>query len=192
MRKAALLWSVLLAVGPTMAQPATPPPASAAPEPALGPKEPARGVYAMTRKGAVLHLTVTGHHFTSRDALEKYLAYRAAAGTLANRNQWFSLVEHRTRADKVSVAKDDPSGPRYSFRMAYFRPQWRYRLNGAKAWSVWSPLSGTSFPVLTGATAYQLSADILMHKGMVDDVSPFAFDASALSDYLINQVTAPD
>jgi hypothetical protein len=29
------------------------------------------------------------------------------------------------------------------------------------------------------------------HKGMLDDISPLAFDARATSDYLINQVEAP-
>lgn len=191
MRKPVLLLPLLMAAGVATAQPAAPPPAPAASGPALGPKEPAPGVFSTTRKGAALHLAVTGHHFTSQDALEKYLAYRAAAATLANRNQWFSLFEHRTKADKVPAAKGDPSGPRYSFRMTYFRPQWRYRLNGAKAWHVWSPLAGTPFPDLASAADYQLSADIVMHKGMVDDVSPLAFDASAVSDYLINQVEAP-
>jgi hypothetical protein len=28
--------------------------------------------------------------------------------------------------------------------------------------------------------------------GMVDDISPLAFDAGALSDYLVNQAAAPD
>jgi hypothetical protein len=40
-------------------------------------------------------------------------------------------------------------------------------------------------------TDYQLSADVVMHPGMMDDINPLAFDASALSDFLINQVDAP-
>jgi hypothetical protein len=77
--------------------------------------------------------------------------------------------------------------------MVYFRPLWRYKTAGSPQWKSWSPLSGQAFPALeAGAvTDYQLSADIVMRKGMVDDVSPLAFDAGALSDYLINQVEAP-
>ena len=164
--------------------------AQTAPKPEVGPAAPAPGVFAMKKAGAALHLTVTGHSFTSRAALENYLAFRAAEATLDNRFQWFSVTEHRAKGDTVPVPKGDPAGPRFSFRMDYFRPQWRWRMAGAKAWAGWSPFSGKPFPDLKGAD-YELSADIVMHKGMVDDVSPLAFDASAVSDYLINQVEAP-
>ena len=156
----------------------------------VGPAPPAPGVFAMKKNGASLHLTVTGHSFTSKAALENYLAYRAAEATLDNKFQWFSLTEHRAKTDTVPVPKGDPAGPRFSFRMAYFRPQWRWRTAGAKSWVSWSPFSGQPFPDLKGAD-YELSADIVLHKGMVDDVSPLAFDASAVSDYLVNQVEAP-
>jgi hypothetical protein len=48
----------------------------------VGPAPPAPGVFAMKKNGASLHLTVTGHSFTSKAALENYLAYRAAEATL--------------------------------------------------------------------------------------------------------------
>lgn len=156
----------------------------------VGPAAPAPGVFTMKKTGAALHLTVTGHSFTSRAALENYLAFRAAEATLDAKMQWFSVTEHRAKGDTVPVPKGDAAGPRFSFRMDYFRPQWRWRTAGAKAWSNWSPFSGKPFPDLKGAD-YEVSADIVMHKGMVDDVSPLAFDAGALSDYLINQVEAP-
>lgn len=189
MRKTLLL-PILLALwaGSSLAQPA---PATAPPVTPVGPATPAPGVFAAKKTGATLHLTVSGHHFTSRDALEKYLAFRAASETRAAGFQWFSFTEHRTKSDKVSVPKGDAAGPRFSFRMEYFRPQWRYRMAGASRWQSWSPLSGEPFPDLKTATDYQLSADIVMHRGMVDDISPLAFDAGALSDYLINQVDAP-
>jgi hypothetical protein len=156
----------------------------------VGPAAPAPGVFAMKRTGAALHLSVRGHSFTSKAALENYLAFRAAEATMDNRFQWFSFVEHRVKTDTVPTPKGDPAGPRFSFRMEYFRPQWRWRAPGAGAWTGWSPFSGQPFPDLKGAE-YELSADIVMHKGMVDDVSPLAFDAGATSDYLINQVEAP-
>ncbi len=179
----ALVIAFLLALGAAAA-------AQPAARPEVGPAAPAPGVFTMKRSGAGLHLAVTGHSFTSRAALENYLAFRAAEATLDNRFRWFSFVEHRAKSDTVPVPKGDPAGPRFSFRMAYFRPQWRWRMPGAKAWNSWSPFSGQPFPDLKGAD-YQLSADIVMHKGMVDDVSPLAFDAGAVSDYLINQVEAP-
>jgi hypothetical protein len=75
--------------------------------------------------------------------------------------------------------------------MEFFRPQWRYKQAGSPAWKNWSPFAGAAFPDPKSITEYQLSADIVMHRGMVDDVSPLAFDAGALSDYLINQVETP-
>jgi hypothetical protein len=185
-----IAFAVALAVfgaGPALAQ---------APQPVspvtVGPQAPAPGVFSARKSGAAgLHLVVTGHAFTSRQALENYLAWRAAEQTMANKFQWFSLTERRAKGDTVPVPKSDATGPRFSFRMEFFRPQWRYKPAGATAWKSWSPFSGAAFPDLKGAAAYELSADIVMHKGMVDDVSPLAFDASALSDYLINQVEAP-
>jgi len=158
---------------------------------AVGPAAPAPGVFAAKKTGATLHLSVSGHSFTTKAALENYLAYRAAEATLDNKMQWFAFTEHRAKADTVPVPKGDPAGPRFSFRMEYFRPQWRWRMAGAPQWQSWSPFSGQPFPDLKGANDYQLSADIVPHKGMVDDVSPLAFDAGAVSDYLANQVEAP-
>jgi hypothetical protein len=160
----------------------------------VGPAQPAPGVFKTARTGAAnLRLTVTGKSFTSRAALENYLAYRAATETMANKSQWFSFTERRAKGDKLPVPKGDPNGPRFSFRMENFRPLWRYQTAGSPAWKSWSPFSGAAFPVTDPktVTAYEVSADIVLHKGMVDDVSPLAFDAGALSDYLINQVEAP-
>ena len=156
----------------------------------VGPAEPVAGVFAQKRSGSALHLSVTGHHFTNREALENYLAFRAAKATLEGGFSWFSFTEHRVKGDSVGIPHADPAGPRFSFRMEYFRPQWRWRVAGTKGWSRWSPFSGAPFPDLKDAD-YELSADIVMHKGMVDDVNPLAFDAGAVSDYLINQAQAP-
>ena len=186
--RAALVLPFLLLSSAAIAQPA---PASAPPASPIGPAAPGAGVFTVKKSGAVLHLTVSGHHFTSRDALEKYLAFQAALETRAAKFQWFNFVEHRAKGDTVPVPKGDPAGPRFSFRLAYFRPQWRYRLAGVARWQNWSPFSGQPFPDLKTATDYQVSADIMLHKGMVDDVSPLAFDAGAVSDNLINQVDAP-
>jgi hypothetical protein len=77
--------------------------------------------------------------------------------------------------------------------MEFFRPAWRYKI-AAGGWKSWSPSAGTSF--LDGTdpatvTRFEITADIQLHKGMVDDANPLAFDGSALSDFLINQVSPP-
>ncbi len=170
--------------------PATPPqdasPASA------GPRVPdaAPGVFAVQQRGpARFHIVVTGHAFTSREAIEKYLAYRAAGLTMDRHFSWFSFVENRTKGDRAPVPRPDPSGPRYSFRLDFFRPVWRYKMAALPAMQRWSPFTDTAFPAdPEGMTRYEVSADIVLHKGMVADDNPLACDASALSQFLANQV----
>lgn len=154
----------------------------------------APGVFSAQKRGpAGFHISVTGHTFTSRDAIEKYLAYRAAELTKAEQSDWFTLVEKRAKGDTAPVPKTDPVGPRFSFRMEYWRPLWRYKANALPAWKSWSPFSGSAF--FAGdpktVTAYEASADIVLHKGTVTGNNPLAFDADALSDFLVNQVSPP-
>jgi len=178
-------------------------PTAAASAPAAKPDEnppmvpPAKpGVFAMTKKGANgLHLAVTAHQFTSRSDIEKYLAYRAADLTLQQHGSWFSFVEARSKDSAVPVPKKDPAGLRYSFRMEYWRPVWRYKLANDPAWKSWSPFTGTAF-FADGKdpktiTSYEVSADIVIRKGQMDDADPLAFEAGAVSDLLINQVSPP-
>jgi hypothetical protein len=152
------------------------------------------GVFTVQKTAAAgMRLTVKGKNFTSQQALENYLAYRAATETLAAKQRWFRFTERRIKTDTLPVPKADPAGPRFSFRLAYFRPVWRYRLAGDPSWKSWTPFSGQGFPALDTRTVtdYELSADIILNRGPLDDVSPLSFDASALSDHLINQVEAP-
>jgi hypothetical protein len=37
---------------------------------------------------------------------------------------------------------------------------------------------------------FEITTAIQLHKGMIDDTNPLAFDGSALSDFLVNQVLA--
>jgi hypothetical protein len=184
----AMALAVLLCGGQALAQAPTP-------AAAIGPGPTARGVFSIKKTGNRLHLAVAGHNFTSRDAIEKYLAYRAAEQTLAAKMAWFSFLEQRSRNDKVPVPKGDPAGPRFSFRLEFFRPLWRYKTGGSVAWKAWSPFSGTDFFVPNvdpkTITDFEVTADVALRSGKVDDVNPLAFDASAVSDYLINQVEAP-
>ncbi len=86
-------------------------------------------------------LVVTGHTFTSRGEIEKYLAYRAARHTVEQGGTWFTLNEDRAKGETaMPVPARDPDGPRYSFRMKNFRPVWRYKTSGSAAVDAMEPL----------------------------------------------------
>ena len=54
------------------------------------------GVFTVKPSGpGTFKLVVTGHTFTSRGDIEKYLAYRAARLTIEQGGQWFTLKEDR-------------------------------------------------------------------------------------------------
>lgn len=163
--------------------------------PIVAPAKP--GVYSEVKQSATRYrLTVKGQVFSSRDAIEKYLLYRAAELALRQHFQWFTLQESRGKGDAAPASKPDPAGPRYSFRMNFWRPVWRYKLAGSSAWSTWSPFSNAGFFAegkdAKTITDFEVSADIVMHKGTIDDSNPLAFEPSAVSDYLVNQVSPPE
>ncbi len=153
------------------------------------------GVFTATKKGATgYHLVVAGHKFSTRSDIEKYLAYRAAELTMEQKANWFTFTESRTKADTAPVPKRDPAGLRYSFRMEYFRPLWRYKTSGNPAWQSWSPFANAAFPTIDPKTItdFEVSADIVLRQGPMDDANPLAFEAGAVSDLLINQVSPPE
>ena len=153
------------------------------------------GVFTATKKGATgYHLVVAGHKFSTRADIEKYLAWRAADLTMEQKASWFTFVETRAKGDSAPVPKRDPAGLRYSFRMDYFRPVWRYKVKGSPAWKSWSPFTGAAFITddPKSITDFEVSADIVLHKGQMDDANPLAFEAGAVSDLLINQVSPPE
>jgi hypothetical protein len=185
--------------------PAAPAPAAKAPAGAAKPVDPdalnmvpaaGPGVFHMEKKGANgLHLSVTGHKFTSRAEIENYLAWRAADETKMLKASWFTFTENRAKGDSVPVPKRDPNGKHYSFRMENWRPVWRYKVTGDTAWKSWSPFSGVAF-FADGKdpktiTDFEVSADIKMQKGPMDDLNPLAFEAGPVSDLLISQVSPP-
>jgi len=139
-------------------------------------------------------ITVAGHKFTSRGEIERYLAYRAARLTVEKGGQWFTLKEDRGAGETaVPPSVRDPEGARYSFRMNYFRPVWRYKVNGSAEWTRWSPFSGAPFFSADAKTIsdFEVSVEIVIRKGPMDDADPLAFEAWALSDLLVNQVSPP-
>jgi len=153
------------------------------------------GVFTAKQVGSgTFKLVVAGHTFTSRGDIEKYLAYRAARLTIEQEAEWFTFKEDRGRGETVeAVPVRDPEGPRYSFRMKYFRPVWRYKVNESAAWTRWSPFSGAAFISADPKTItdFEVSAGIVVRKGPMDDADPLAFEAWALSDLLVNQVSPP-
>jgi len=150
------------------------------------------GVFAVKDSSPnAFRLTVKGNKFTSRGEIEKYLAYRAARLTIEKEGNWFTLSEDRGEGDTVEpIPQRDRSGQRYSFRMKYFRPVWRVQLDSGSTWTRWSPFSGKEFP--KAMSGFEVSADIVVHQGPMDDADPLAFEAWALSDLLINQVSPPE
>jgi hypothetical protein len=153
------------------------------------------GVFTVKPSGpGTFKLAATGHVFTSRGDIEKDLAYRAARHTIEQGGQWFTFKEDRGMGETaVPVPAPDPEGPRYSFRMKYFRPIWRYKTNGSTEWTRWSPFTGEPFISADpkSITDFEVTAEIVVHKGPMDDTDPLAFEAWALSDLLVNQVSPP-
>lgn len=195
---AALCACLVLGTGLTTQAAAQAEPASASAE-EPGPMVPAAkpGVYSQTKQSATRYrLVVNGHAFTSRDAVEKYLLYRAAELALEQKYEWFTLVEGRVKGDVAPLPKPDETGLHYSFRMKYWRPVWHYKLAGASAWSSWSPFSDTAFFAdgkdAKTITDFEVSADIVLHKGRMDDNNPLAFEPGAVADFLVNQVLPPE
>jgi hypothetical protein len=153
------------------------------------------GVFTVKKSGPnSFHLVLAGHKFTNRSDIEKYLAYRTAQLTIEQKGDWFTFVESRAKGETADPPpKPDPGAPRYSFRMKYFRPGWRYKVNGSPTWTRWSPFAGAAFIAADPKTIsdFEVSADIVTHKGTMDDTNPLAFEPRALSDLLINQVSPP-
>ena len=173
--------------------PAQPGAGAQAQAPEVPPAKP--GVFTpQKRAGTRYHLVVKGHTFSSREGIEKYLLYRAAELTLDQHDSWFTLIEARAKGDTAPPSKPDPQGLRFSFRMAYWRPVWRYKLAGATAWQSWSPFSSTAFPATDpkSVTDFEVSADIVLRKDIMNDADPLAFDAGAVDDLLVNQVSPPE
>ncbi|MGY8669378.1 hypothetical protein Q3C01_44590 [Bradyrhizobium sp. UFLA05-109] len=187
-----------LAADPTATPALTPAPAKPAQAssdnlPMVPPAKP--GVFTATKTDADrFHLVVAAHKFTTQGDIERYLAYRAAELTMEKKASWFTLVESRSKGDTAPVPKRDPAGLRYSFRMEYFRPVWRYKTSGSPAWKAWSPFAATAFITddPKSIADFEVSADIILHEGQMDDADPLAFEARALSDLLINQVSPPE
>src|SRR5260370_40386619 len=68
-------------------------------------------------------LVVTGHTFTSRGDIEKYLAYRAARQTVEQGGTWFTLNEDRGKGETtIAGPARGPHGLRSRFRIKTFVP----------------------------------------------------------------------
>lgn len=153
------------------------------------------GVFSVTPAGPnTFKLVVAGKTFTARGDIEKYLVYRAARHTVEQGGTWFTFTEDRAKGETaIPVPKRDPEGARYSFRMKYFRPVWRFKTSATAEWKRWSPFSGEPFLAADpkAITGFEVSAGIVVRKGPMDDADPLAFEAWAVSDLLVNQVSPP-
>jgi len=154
------------------------------------------GVFTVVKASApeTFKLVVAGHTFTSRGDIEKYLAYRAARHTVEQGGSWFTLKEDRAKGETAEPAPPrDEACLRHSFQMKYFRPVWRYKTTGSTEWTRWSPFSGAPFISADPKTItdFEVTAEIVVRKGPMDDADPLAFEAWALSDLLVNQVSPP-
>lgn len=164
----------------------TPPPPPATPE------ELAAGNFTAEATGEnSFHIATSGTVFTTREDVELYLAYRAARLAIDNRLPQFIFVENRQPGDTMPEVTSDPV-LRFSFRLENFLPTWSY-VDQTGQEAVWRAYSGSPFPAeeLAEATSYTVSADIQIAPGPVTGTNPLAFEAFALSDYLINQVAPP-
>jgi hypothetical protein len=67
------------------------------------------------------------------------------------------------------------------------------KTNGSPEWTRWSPFTGAPFISADPKTItdFEVSAEIVVRKGPMDDADPLAFEAWALSDLLVNQVSPP-
>lgn len=141
-----------------------------------------------------MQLLLNGRTLGSQSDVEMYLAYQTATQTMAAHYDWFTFIERRGKGGNLPVPKTDPNGARYSFRMEYFRPAWRYKTSLKSPWKDWNRFSGAAFLGGTdpaAVTQFEVTADVVLHKGMLDGADPLAFDGSALSQYLVNQVSPP-
>ena len=70
------------------------------------------GVFTVNPSGpGAFKLVVTGHTFTSRGEIEKYLAYRAARHTVEQGGTWFTLNEDRGKGETaLPMPARDPEG----------------------------------------------------------------------------------
>ena len=175
------------------ATPAPPPPAPPVPQvkPPATPADLAAGNFTATKaSGDRYELKVTGSQLTSRTDVEHYMLYRAAQFAMENKAIWFELVEQRAKTDKVPLLARDPDGPRFSYRLDNWRPVWRLKAAGDTKWQAWSPFSGEPFPGGEEKSGhdFEVVATVILHKGQTDGVNPLAFEAGAVSDFLVNQV----
>jgi hypothetical protein len=122
-------------------RPAKPAPASDNPHGAAGKP----GVFTAQKKGANgYHLVVAGHKFSYPRRHREISRLSRSGIDHGAESQLVHFCGGALRGDTVPVPQRDPAGLRYSFRMDYWRPVWRYKVSGSPAWKSWSSLRGRS------------------------------------------------
>lgn len=126
-------------------------------------------------------VTFAGNCYTSRDRVEGYLMYRAAELTLEKEHDWFLILDRMTERDARTYVHPDPAyRPYYGSGYSYWRPWWRYYVDGY-GWRIWYPVDGDpywgdrsrSFTV----EKFEAHAEIDLHSGPIPAGEDRAFDA---------------
>ncbi len=137
----------------------------------------------------------TGNTMTSRETVEGYLLFRAAELTLQNGDDWFSMVDRDTAANRRTYVEPDPLyHPWYGPGFGYWRPAWRYR-SARLGWRTWDPWFGSPFWAdqvnVETVENFEASAEIITHKGAKPADDPRAFDAHAVVENLRPKIKYP-
>lgn len=134
--------------------------------------------------GNRVRLTYAATTTASVSEIETYLAYRAATATLAASGQSFIF-----RSRDAEPATPNPAGPRYSFRMAEWRPVWRASKPATAGRPSPPGASATAQPAASGPPRdVHVVAEIEVRRQRYDGLLPRGFDPWALVDHLRPQV----
>jgi hypothetical protein len=131
-------------------------------------------------------VTFSGNTLTKRETVERYLLFRAAELTSQTGYDWFELVDKQTDRDQRTYVEPDPLsrgfGPGFGYGgFGYWRPAWRMYGSRWGGWRSWDPFMNDPFwnnryDVRT-VEKFEVTGDILLHKGPAPAENPRAFDA---------------
>ena len=141
-------------------------------------------------------VTFEGNRLTSRETVEGYLLYRAAELTLVDGYDGFSIIERNVERRTETYYDPDPFyRPWYGPSYAYWRPYWRY-YHRPYGWRSWDPYRDGPFwdqglSVRTDER-YEVTAEILLHRGPVPPGDPRIFSAQGIIYSLGPRIKRPE
>ena len=136
-----------------------------------------------------------GNTLTSRETVETYLLYRAAELTLEQGGDWFLMADRETQRDRQTFSGGDPFYDRPGYAFGYWRPSWRYLDGPERGWRTWDPFWGgrfgnDRFDVQT-VERFEITAEIVIHRGAKAPDEPRAFDARDVVARLSPRIVRP-